>query len=436
MPSIKLTKRSIERIDAPDPSGKQTLYWDTDLKGFGLLISGTSNSKTYVVQRRLKDGRTRRLTIGPANVFELDKARELAEAQLGELYLGKDPKAQRSAKHRITLRSALDQYLEARATLRQSSRDNYRQAIQKRLEDWLDKPVLAITAEMVIERHREVQSEIEIRETARRKADDESERRIPITGHATANSMMRALRAVWNFAYDRARRADPDMGALFNPVVALRQERAWFPAPRRDTFVRADQLPEFYKAVSALPNRIGSDYIKLLLFTGLRRTEAAELRWDDVDFAARVIRLPGVRTKNGSKLNLPMTDFVSDLIVARRALGRDGDYVFPGNGKSDHLAEPKSFLNEVAEACGVRVGAHDLRRTFITVAADVAISPMALKALVNHSLGGDVTEGYARLTTEQLRRPAQMICDRMKELCAIETPSAENVTKLVQAITG
>ena len=40
MPSLKLNKRSVERIAAPDPSGNQVLHWDTELKGFGLLASG------------------------------------------------------------------------------------------------------------------------------------------------------------------------------------------------------------------------------------------------------------------------------------------------------------------------------------------------------------------------------------------------------------
>jgi integrase len=284
---------------------------------------------------------------------------------------------------------------------------------------------------MSLPRHREIQKAVASREAARIKASEgHLGSRFAVNGQASANSLMRGLRAVWNFAHERARRADLDMPAMVNPVGSLKLERAWFPSPRRETLVRADQLPSFYRAVCALPNRIGSDYIKLLLFTGLRRGEATALRWDDVDFAGRIIRLGAAQTKNGSKLDLPMTDFVRDLLVSRRSLGREGEYVFPGNGASGHLKEPKGFLDAVARASGVRASPHDLRRTFITVAADVAISPMALKALVNHSLGGDVTEGYARLSTEQLRRPAQMVCDRMAELSEIAKPEGGNIATM------
>jgi hypothetical protein len=54
---------------------------------------------------------------------------------------------------------------------------------------------------------------------------------------------------------------------------------------------------------------------------------------------------------------------------------------------------------------GVQVSALDLRRTYITAAESADISPLALKALVNHSLGGGITEGYIQKSAERLREP-------------------------------
>ncbi len=142
-----------------------------------------------------------------------------------------------------------------------------------------------------------------------------------------------------------------------------------------------------------------------MLFTGLRRREAAALRWDEIDLGARVIRLPAARTKAGRKLDLPMSSFVRDLLVARRALGNDGGWVFGADSASGHIEEPSSTFEEVAKATaianakaagveiddddapreliekyGIVVSCHDLRRTFITVAESTDISPLALKA--------------------------------------------------------
>jgi integrase len=254
----------------------------------------------------------------------------------------------------------------------------------------------AITTEMVKTRHREIQATIE----QRRSNPDHWHSR---AGGHTANMVMVVLRAIWNHA-------DVDLevpGLSRNPVRTLRKQ--WFKRPRRDRLVDGDDLPMFYASVDALPNRTSSDYIKLLLWTGLRRGEASELTWDMIDFTGRVIRLPAKITKTESKLDLPMTSFVRDLLVARRALGNDGGWVFGGDGKSGHIEEPHTAFEQIAAACDIRVSPHDLRRTFVTVAESCDISPMALKGLVNHSLGGDVTEGYVQMSAKRLREAAQRV---------------------------
>src|SRR6185369_9201237 len=98
------------------------------------------------------------------------------------------------------------------------------------------------------------------------------------------------------------------------------------------------------------------------------------------------IRLPANRTKARRRLNLPMSTFVHDMLVARRTLGKDGPFVFTATSKSGHIEEPKFHLGWIAQQTGISVSAHDLRRTFVTVAESCDISPLALKALVNHAL--------------------------------------------------
>ena len=56
------------------------------------------------------------------------------------------------------------------------------------------------------------------------------------------------------------------------------------------------------------------------------------------------------------------------------------------------------------------------------------MSVLALKALVNHSLGKGVTEGYVQMSVERLREPAQRVADKLKSLCGVVT--LEGVSKL------
>ena len=252
MPRTKLTTRAVDQLSAPDPSGKQQLFWDTELRGFGVLVSGKTNAKTFVVQRDIA-GKTRRVTIGPTNVLSLDEARRRAEGVLANFFLGIDPKARHGGDE--TLRGALADYLAARKDLADRSREAYCDSVERHLTDWLDRPLKEITAEMVEDRHRSIAAGVA--------------RAGLYSGHASANAAMRVLRTLYNFAAKR----NPALPA--NPVRRLK--RQWFPVPRRERMVRADELPAFYRAVVALPNPIGRDLITLMLFTGLRKSEAASL---------------------------------------------------------------------------------------------------------------------------------------------------------------
>jgi integrase len=404
MAKIKLSVKAVERLRGPDPSGKQALYWDTELPGFGVLVSGVKRNASFIVQRDLPGGKTRRVTIAPTNAMSLPAARARAEAIIVDLFAGKDPKAARDA---TTLGSTLEAYIKARPGLRASTVREYRDMVEGHLESWLQLPLAEISSEMVERRHRSIAAEIE-RDDGR-------------PGQARANAVMRALRALYNYQMEH----DPKLGR--NPV---RLTRAWFKVGQRDRHISEEQLPVFYRAVCELPNAVAKDYLLLLLFTGLRRTEAAGLRWSDVDLPKRVIHIAAAQTKAGRKLDLPMTDVVHDLLVARRALG-DAKYVFPSNSRSGFIQEPKFPLTLVAKATGIDVSAHDLRRTFITVAESTDMSPLALKALVNHALpSGDVTAGYVQMNVERLRAPAQRVADRLKELCGIVDVSGKNVKKL------
>ena len=150
---------------------------------------------------------------------------------------------------------------------------------------------------------------------------------------------------------------------------------------------------------------------------------------EEIDLKNGVIHVPGQRTKSGRKLDLPMSDFIRDLLVARRAIGNAG-IVFPAPSRSGHVRDVQYPLAIVREQTDIQVSAHDLRRTFITVAESCDISPLALRALVNHSIGKDVTAGYVQMTVDRLREPVQRIADKMKQLCGVVGPTGKNMKKL------
>ena len=53
MPSVRLTKKAVKDLPAPSGTGKQVLYWDPEKRGLGVLCSGISKTKSWVVQANL-----------------------------------------------------------------------------------------------------------------------------------------------------------------------------------------------------------------------------------------------------------------------------------------------------------------------------------------------------------------------------------------------
>jgi integrase len=344
-------------------------------------------------------------------------------------------KAERRAQQAngITLRAALAQFIEDRKTLRPRTIADYRDVTKLYLSDWLDRPLASLTREMVKERHASIAAEIAARA---RRAREEAERTrkevdgaprpyfppaFECNGEATANRTLRVFRLLYN----AARITNPNLPE--NPVTLLSLARAWHPQRRRTDIVPASELAAFYKAAISLSNEEARDYLLLVLFSGLRRREASALRWEEIDLTSKVIRLPERRTKAGRRLDLPMSDFLVDLFTRRRAMAKPGPWCFPADSRSGHIEEPRFALVAVARAMGTKVTVHGLRRTFITVAEATEMSPYALKGLVNHSFGSDVTATYIVSGAERLREPMQRVTDRLKALCGIDAPKGKVV---------
>jgi integrase len=425
--TLKLTRATVERIPSPDPSGRQRLVFDAELKGFGVLISGKTGTKSYVVQRDV-NGKTRRITVGPTNVLSLDEARRKAIGLLAQLASGIDPKEEkrRAQANAITLGEALESYLITRKVLKPSTVRDYRANVDRYLADWKERSLRTITREMVAARHTQIAAQILQRATPAERQRDEQRcgggtSLVSAAGSSSANGAMRVLRLVFN----HATAVNPEIGS--NPVGRLSATKAWFKEERRTDLVRAHELPVWYRAVEDLSNPVQRDYLKLLLFTGLRRNEAACLTWDQVDLRGRLLTI--AENKASRPLQLPLSDYLLDLLTARRALGMAGSWVFPANSRSGHIEEPRAALEAVAAACGIWVSVHGLRRTFITVAESCDLSAYALKVLVNHSLGRDVTAGYIISGPDRLREPMQRVTNRLRELLS-DVGLAKNVCYL------
>lgn len=469
MEKVKLTKSVIEKLPFAE-KGKQADYLDADLEGFGVRVSATG--KKYFVRRTIGAKRVR-VMIGSHPVMTAEEARSKAKIKLGVMESGIDPNEEkRQAKLRaeenrrkeeaeksraITLEDALATYLEKRK-LKTKTRTVYKQMFRLHLSDWLNLPPGEITGAMVNQRHAEIATGKRQRtalrktvvtdqkdgtRTVEKEKAPESQRR-----EASADGTMRVLRAVLNYTFGD----DEEAGIVrVNPVRTLSRKKAWYKVPRRRNLIKNSDLPAWSRGVLALENTVVRDYLLFLLHTGLRRNEAAQLQWQQVDFEEGSFTI--LDTKNKEPHTLPLSDYLYQLLKDRKdglkadleaaqaaqSAARVGTltakqrqtlsnrislaesrlaspFVFPGEGKSGHIVDPQKTIESVTEATGIIFSCHDLRRTFATIAESLDLSRYTIKDLLNHKRQEeDVTGGYIILDVERLREPLQKITNAIQE---------------------
>lgn len=168
------------------------------------------------------------------------------------------------------------------------------------------------------------------------------------------------------------------------------------------------------------PNIVSTrDYLLLLLFTGLRRNEAATLRWKDIDLDSKVLIIRAEIAKNGNEHRLPLSNFLLELFECRFLERGESEYVFPGRGKAGHMVDSDHVIRGVADRACCSFTLHDHRRTFLTVAERLALPYVVLKELANHSGKNDTTFGYLVVDVERLREPMQLTTNELLSLCKV-----------------
>ena len=393
--TITFTKKRLDSLPIPE-GRKRPYYHDTEVNGLMLRITN-NGVKSFAVQRRIK-GRVTKVTLGRYPDMTIHKARNEAVKTLGAISDGINPNKQTDSVsiEVITLSQVLNDYITSRGTnLKQDTIKNYMSIFNSYLCDWKDEQLLNITRDDVEKKHREITQKSPTR----------------------ANTSMRLLRALFNYALGEYEASNGQPIIIHNPTKRLSHIKAWNREPRRREIIKSYNLKNWYKAVQELPDNSlnhkkpnqGStvrDLLVFILFTGLRRREATNLMWDNVDFIEKSFTIHN--TKNYESHTLPLTDFLLG-ILKRRKSETGSSFVFEGISPDKPINDPKKQIKKVREISGVNFTMHDLRRTFATAADSLDMSSYALKKLLNHKDERDVTIGYIVTDVERLRSPMEQI---------------------------
>jgi len=397
--TVNFTKSFLDKLSIPEDS-KRPCYHDSNTIGLSLRV--TSNSiKSFFVQRRINK-RTTKVTLGRYPEMTIQQARIKAIKTFNSISDGINPNKliKDEAIRRVTLEQVFNDYVRSRGTnLKDNTKKGYISAFNNYLSQWSNTPISEITRDMVEKKHREITKQSPTR----------------------ANTVMRQLRAYFNYAMGEYEDGDGIPIFVHNPVSRLSHIKAWNREKRKQTVIKTYDLKKWYDTVMELPQlqlnnkkpnaaEVCRDLFLFILFTGLRRREASTLMWDNIDFKDHSLTIED--TKNHEAHSLPLTPFLLKVLERRKS---KSPYIFQGTTLNKPLNEPKKQLDKVRKISGVYFNLHDLRRTFITIAESLDINTYALKQLLNHKDQRDVTGGYIITDMERLREPMNKITDYILE---------------------
>jgi len=412
---MKFTKKIVEAL--PTPTDGQKIHWDDELRGFGVRITSTG-ARSYIVQGRA-NGKSRRVTLGAHGRITCDEARKKAKAALVALDDGIDPitEKKRAEAAAVTLRDVANLYVKERRTakggeLAARTKKEISHHVDKSFSDWADSPVANITRDLCSKKFTTLSAK----------------------GATQANIAFRYLRALLNYARE-SYRIDGVPILLENPVSVISGKKMWNPNNAKNGRIPLDRIGMVWNQLQTKRNsdavldtgKTGADIILFLLLTGARWSEAAELKWQDVNLKKGTWFDPD--PKNHNPVTFPISKPLNEILESRPQ-SDDNFYVFPARSKTGFVADARFTLAEISKAAGLHLTAHDLRRTFIAIGINLKIEMWKLKLLTNHISKGDVTIDHYTETSDltYLADEAEQIAAWIVEQGKIA--AADNVIKL------
>ena len=376
-----ISRRTVEALKVD----KDTIFWDSELAGFGVRVHPTGR-KVYIVQTRAGGKAAKRVTVGRHGVITPEEARRRAALIVARIKAGEDPIPEPMAVKLAdgpTVGELAERYLEKHVAVRckPKTESMYRLIVAKYiLPEFGRRPAMAVGHKEVTEFHHALN-----------------------TKPVMANQVVNILSRVYNAAEDRG-----DIPEASNPcrLVVKNRER------KRERFLTDEEFRRLGRVLDEADTCKGVSVhavaaIRLLLLTGCRKGEILNLRWDQVELEAGELRLP--ETKTGPRTISLSPEAAAVLSgIPRRP---DNPFVIPGKikGKSmRNLNDPWEIICERAGLEDMRL--HDCRHSYASRALALGESLPMIGRLLGHTQV-ETTARYAHLAEDSVKESAVRVAD-------------------------
>ena len=411
MAKVELTAGRIAALRCP-PDKHQAFLWDALAQGLGVRIT-PRGKPAYVFQGRYA-GKTLRLVIGGIDAWTIKLARLKAKEYQRDIDQNLNPIDRlKPAKPHITRARDLltvgelwKIYLADRnshwrpATLAQhEAAGQSGETLNKRGTQLLKAGVLAPLMPMLV---KDLSADVIEALAARESATRASRVRVALT-------LFHAFLA-WAATH-------PTYKGIVDPeaIITRRARETAGHATARSDCLQREQLRPWFAAVRRLPNLAISSYLQILLLLGARREELAALKWSDVDFQWRTIKLAD---KVQSFRTVPLTPYIEYLL---NSLPRRGTFVFHSDSAAaGYISAPDESHAVACQAAGITLTLHGLRRSFATL-AEWTDAPLGATAQIQgHAASAIVEKHYKKRPIDMLRQSHEKIETWILEEAGVE----------------
>ena len=164
------------------------------------------------------------------------------------------------------------------------------------------------------------------------------------------------------------------------------------------------------KLINGATNKLTRDLITFLIYTGCRKGEALNLKWDDVDLKNGVIAVKATKTRYDRRI--PISSLLEAVL---RGIERNPDcsYVFNKNGAK--IGDFKRSFKTACRNAGLKdLHIHDLRHVFASALTMNDVSLYKTGILLGHRTP-NMTQRYAHLKPSSLKKEIEKAFGKKNE---------------------
>ncbi len=401
-----LTDRALKAMKPAAP-GTRKMIWDGAVPSFGVRVS-EKGKITFIVMRRLHGKLVRRM-LGQYPIMTLAEAREAALAALRDISKGVDPKEKKAADRRAEAQRQANSFAMVaeefitRHVRKLRSGHEAEAAIRRELiKRWDARPIVEIGRRDI------VTALEEIAESGR-----------PYAAHKIYNYVSKL------FAWAIARGM---YGIEISPCTGIKTSEIIGKKEPRQRVLSDSEIRAIWQATDSLGYPAGP-FVRLLLLTGQRLREVAEMTWNEVDLDKALWTIPPERMKGDAAHEVPLAPVAVELLKSLPHWR--GDFVFSttdGARPISGFSKMKLRIDAVTTEPIAPWRFHDLRRTLRTGLSGLPIPNNVAELVIAHAQPGlhKIYDQHS-YRAEKLRA-FELWAARLAEI--VEPGDLDNVVKL------